>query len=186
MHNDLNFFAISKSGSGKGSGGMSILLPVLFFLLIIGGAYGYITYAKMDTQSKIDGISKQLLEKQYVDANKIILSMGSKNDFLNKYNNNIILASDKFKKSIFINSDLYKKILSAFPAGVNYSKINITDNKVTLDCTAPSTLSPAKFAENLVANKLFADVVYSGISKSVTDKNAPANSYSFSIAFTII
>ena len=185
MQNDLNFFAISKSGSSKGSGGASILLPVLAFLLIIGCAYGYITFVKMDTQNKINGINKQLLEPQYVKANNIIESMGSKNKFLDNYNKNILLASDKFKNFIFINSALYKTVLSTFPAGVQYSKFNIIGNKATLECTAANTLSTALFADNLKSKLIFASISYTDISKQLNNGATSTNRYTFNLAFTI-
>lgn len=188
MHYDLNFFLVNKSSSGKSSGNFIILILVLVFALIIGIAYGTIEFLKFDYQNGINFINESLKQQQYIYAESIINTAGTKNDLLIKYNGNLKEATDDYKNLFFINSGFFNKITSAMPNDIRYSDIKLDTSSVSITCYCDVITSPAVFYNKLDSMNIFSDITYTAITPldSGTNPPIPVNKkYTFNITCTL-
>ncbi|OJU12978.1 MAG: hypothetical protein BGN88_04860 [Clostridiales bacterium 43-6] len=149
MHNDLNFFAVNKANNKSSAKGMTIIMPILIFLLLVSGAYGWIAFQKYDYQQKIKAIDTELKQDKY---QRMLETMGNQvaiRDYYTKYVTGLQAASKNYNQILKKDGIFFTYIYKNIPPNVVITHLNVTEQKVTMSCSTNDIMTPVTLTQAL-------------------------------------
>jgi len=166
MQKDFDLFAAYKSTSNKTVGNKSakgLVVMIVLFVLIVGGAYGTLKFFDYSAQLKIAQVRESLSAPAVLEAQTKLAASAKLNELMTQYKIALTMAQKNFDASMVIDASILEQIAQSTPDDVTISGLTITPQAVGITCVCTDPLAPAVFTQALHKKDLFLAVSYSGI-----------------------
>lgn len=180
IYKDLNLFLVFKQNAPKiaGRGGKGIVLCIIAFVLVVGLAFGGLTFYRRMLEGQTSALRGRLSDAEVAKATQRLAQERRRTELLRKYYTAVLAAAERFGASRHIDPKLLRAMTDAMPEDVTLTSFTVTPTSAVLTCQASRFLSSAMFAQALEQNELFASVVYENVLR------ADSGVYTFSITCT--
>jgi len=176
---DYNFFA-SAIDSQRSARKKAVLLIfiVLFYLILVSGAYFILDIIIRSSQNKIDTIESYLSTEEVSIQRELATEKKMQINNLKQYIESLDSFLNYIQQADIINTEYIGQITSAIPEGLYFDNVSMTDEHLQIQGTAPNRQIIAEYLNNMKALDLFTKVHISNIT-TVSTSDDTGSEYSF-------